>query len=161
MRALVVPEFYRPEDPTANGMGNYVSFWKYEWLDCDPTLPDYLLLLTRGSDDFEDTVADVRGLPPQSQSGLIPEALAGTGYRVQDVFSVIVLLLAVGGRFASYRLYEPGERVLADHLDWLVPSKVEDELTETLSPWSGECGNESVRDVLLAMQGGLDRVGYA
>ncbi len=43
MRVLVVPEFYRPDDATANGTVNDAVAWVRSWLDRDPTLHVYLL----------------------------------------------------------------------------------------------------------------------
>lgn len=44
MRVLVVPEFYRPEDATANGTVNDAVAWIEEWLDRDRRLHVYLLV---------------------------------------------------------------------------------------------------------------------
>jgi len=44
MRALIVPELYRPDDATANGTLNDAVVWVEEWLDIDPTIHVYWLL---------------------------------------------------------------------------------------------------------------------
>lgn len=43
MRVLVVPEFYRSGDPTANGTVSDATAWIREWLDRDRTLHVYVL----------------------------------------------------------------------------------------------------------------------
>ncbi|WP_408957589.1 sulfatase-like hydrolase/transferase [Natrinema sp. 74] len=83
----------------------------------------------RRTDDFENAVADMTGLPPQPDSDidLLPERLAGAGYRTRGTFAMIVPFLALSGRFESHALYRDAaaERVLADHLEWLADRRGE------------------------------------
>lgn len=43
MRVLIVPEFYRPDDLTANGTVSDVVGWVHDWLDRDSRLHIYML----------------------------------------------------------------------------------------------------------------------
>jgi arylsulfatase A-like enzyme len=83
----------------------------------------------RRVDGFEDSVADVTSLPPRPDPAirLLPERLAGAGYRTRGTFAMIVPFLALSGRFDSHVLYRdaPAERLLADHLEWLTDHRDE------------------------------------
>ena len=67
MRVLVVPEFYRPDDASANGTVNDAVAWIREWLDRDPRLHVYLLV------------------PPQETEGGVTEL----GFRDRDRVTII------------------------------------------------------------------------
>jgi len=83
----------------------------------------------RRSDDFENSVVDMPGPPPRSDSGVqsLPDWLAGAGYRTRGVFAMIVPFLALTGRFGSHDLYRdaPAGQVLANHLEWLADHRDE------------------------------------
>ena len=64
MRVLVVPEFYRPDDATANGTVSDAVAWIREWLERDPRLHVYLLA------------------PPRETTGYDPSVLLGDRERV-------------------------------------------------------------------------------
>ena len=53
MRVLVIPEVYRPRDPTACGTVRDAVAWVGEWLARDSTLHVYWLLPPRGSAGYE------------------------------------------------------------------------------------------------------------
>ena len=76
---------------------------------------------TRRTDSFEDSVADVIGLPPKSSATGIAELFAGAGYDTYGGFGMLVPFLALSGRFRTHRLHDDAaaDRVLADHLSWL------------------------------------------
>ncbi|WP_227352664.1 sulfatase-like hydrolase/transferase [Haladaptatus salinisoli] len=75
----------------------------------------------RRSDDYENSVADVTGLPPQSDVPLLADHLDAAGYRTYGAFGFVVPFLALRGRFAEHRLYADADarRLLADHAEWL------------------------------------------
>ena len=53
MRVLVIPEFYRPDDATANGTVNDAVAWIEEWLDRGRRLHVYLLVPPRESAAYD------------------------------------------------------------------------------------------------------------
>ena len=53
MRALIVPELYRPDNATANGTLNDAVSLVERWLDVDPTLHVYWLLPPRETADYD------------------------------------------------------------------------------------------------------------
>ncbi|QLG60421.1 glycosyltransferase family protein [Halorarum salinum] len=53
MRVLVVPEFYRPDDASANGTVSDAVAWIREWLDRDPRMHVYVLAPPRESAGYE------------------------------------------------------------------------------------------------------------
>lgn len=75
----------------------------------------------RQSDSFTNSVADVTGLPRQSDDLLVPEVFAGAGYETYGAFGFIVPFLALEGRFGAHALYDDvaAGRLLADHAAWL------------------------------------------
>ncbi|MFC4449635.1 sulfatase-like hydrolase/transferase [Halorussus aquaticus] len=79
----------------------------------------------RRTDDFEDSVADVIGLPPTSDETGVAGRFAGAGYDTYAGFGMLVPFLALSGRFSTHRLREDAsaDRVLADHLPWLEPRR--------------------------------------
>ena len=117
----------------------------------------------RRTDDFENSVTDMTGLPPRpdSELELLPERLAGAGYRTRGTFAMIVPFLALSGRFESHELYRdaPAERVLSDHLEWLADRRGErtfsyvhlGDLHEPVDPpadyWAVHDVDESIPDV--------------
>jgi len=64
MRVLVVPEYYREQDPTASGTVNDARAWLREWLELDETIHVYLLA------------------PPSDAGRYRPETLFGDHERV-------------------------------------------------------------------------------
>ncbi|GAB3670224.1 sulfatase-like hydrolase/transferase [Halopiger thermotolerans] len=117
----------------------------------------------RRVDDFEHSVADMTGLPPQPRSDcrLLPERLAEAGYRTRGVFSMIVPFLALSGRFGSHELYRDAsaDRVLSNHLEWLADRRDErtfsyvhlGDLHEPVDPpadyWDARDVDETIPDV--------------
>lgn len=75
----------------------------------------------RRTDDFESSVADVTGLPPQSRAPTVSERFAAAGYDTYGGFGMVVPFLALSGRFRTHRLHDdaPADRVLGEHLSWL------------------------------------------
>ncbi len=117
----------------------------------------------RRSDSFDDSVADMTGLPPQPGSDIdpLPDRLAGAGYRTRGTFAMIVPFLALSGHFESHELYRdaPAERVLEDHLEWLLDRRDErtfsyvhlGDLHEPVDPpadyWAAHDVDEAIPDV--------------
>ncbi|NEU56573.1 sulfatase-like hydrolase/transferase [Halorussus sp. MSC15.2] len=99
------------------------------------TVPSVTSLLTgqyphnhgaiRQTDDFEDSVADVIGLPPTSDETGVAGRFAGAGYDTYAGFGMLVPFLALSGRFAAHRLRADAsaDRVLSDHRSWLEPRR--------------------------------------
>lgn len=114
-------------------------------------------------DDFEHSVTDMAGLPPQRRSDcrLLPERLAEAGYRTRGVFSMIAPFLALSGCFGSHELYRDAsaDRVLSDHLEWLADCRDRrtfsyvhlGDLHEPVDPpadyWDGRDAGETIPDV--------------
>ncbi|MFC6824408.1 sulfatase-like hydrolase/transferase [Halopelagius fulvigenes] len=75
----------------------------------------------RRSDAFENSVADITGLPPQSDAPLVADHLDAAGYDTYGAFGFVVPFLALRGRFARHRLYDDADahRLLSDHAAWL------------------------------------------
>ena len=75
----------------------------------------------RRSDDYENSVADITGLPPQSDVPLLTDHLDAAGYSTYGAFGFVVPFLALRGRFADHRLYANADahRLLSDHAAWL------------------------------------------
>jgi hypothetical protein len=75
----------------------------------------------RRSDSYENSVADVAGLPPQSEATLLTDRLDALGYDTYGAFGFVVPFLALRGRFDRHVLYDDADagRLLSDHLAWL------------------------------------------